>query len=101
MLPRPGRPHDQLLRNVVVAGIGGLVLGHVLWLVGMSVATSTRTVNAWVLAVAAASILVGVAGGLLGWRHYRKRSNVWAAFLWCLPVSPVLFSIAVLAVTYL
>ncbi|MBS1695284.1 MAG: hypothetical protein JST91_24020 [Actinobacteria bacterium] len=89
------------MRNVVVAGIGGLVLGHVLWLVGMSVATSTRTVNAWVLAVAAASILVGVAGGLLGWRHYRKRSNVWAAFLWCLPVSPVLFSIAVLAVTYL
>jgi hypothetical protein len=101
MLPRPHRPHDQLLRNELVAGIGGLVIGHVLWLIGISLATGTSDISFWVLLVAAVSLLLGVAAGVLGWRHYQRKSHVWAAFLWCLPAAPVLFSIIVLGVTYL
>jgi hypothetical protein len=89
------------VRAVIVAGIGGLVIGHVLWLLGIKLATETQSVNAWVLVVAAASFVVGIVGGLLGWRFHRQRATAKAAFLWCLPISPVLFSLSVLGVTYL
>jgi cytochrome bd-type quinol oxidase subunit 2 len=101
MLPRPHRAHDQLLRAIWVAGIGGLVVGHILWLAGISIATATRTVSSWVLIVAAVSLVLGATAAALGWRSYQRKSEVWAAFLWTLPVSPVLLSIAVLGVTYL
>jgi hypothetical protein len=101
MLPRPCRTHDQLLRALWVAGIGGLVVGHILWLAGISIATATRTVSSWVLVVAGVSFVLGAGAGVLGLRYYRRKSDVWAAFLWGLPVSPVLLSLAVLGVTYL
>ena len=101
MLPRARWPHDQLLRAIWVAGIGGLIVGHMLWLTGISVAIATRTVSSWVLVVAAASFLVGIAAGLLGWRAYREKSEVKAAFLCALPIAPVLLSLVVLGVTYL
>jgi hypothetical protein len=84
-----------------VAGIGGLVAGHILWLAGISLAITTATISTWVLVVAAASFVVGGVSGWLGWRAYQRKSEVWAAFLFALPVSPVLFSLAVLGVTYL
>ena len=89
------------MRSVIVAGIGGLVIGHILWLVGIKFATETQSVNFWVLVVAGVSLLVGVIGGLLGSRYHRRRASAKAAFLWCLPISPVLFSLSVLGVTYL
>ena len=89
------------MRAIWVAGIGGLVVGHILWLAGISIAVATTSINAWVLVVAAVSIVVGIAAGVLGWRAYRRKSDVWAAFLCCLPVSPVLLSLCVLGVTYL
>lgn len=89
------------MRNEIVAGIGGLVVGHILWLTAISLATDSGYVNQWVLVVAAASFLVGVAGVMVGLRKYQHKDYEWAAFLWLLPVSPVLFSIAVLGVTYL
>ncbi|MDV3125624.1 hypothetical protein M1247_11925 [Mycobacterium sp. 21AC1] len=89
------------MRNEIVAGIGGLVVGHILWLAAISFATDAVKVNEWVLVVAAASFVLGVVGGVLGWRRAQQKSYVWAAFLWCLPVSPVLFSVGVLGVTYL
>jgi uncharacterized membrane protein YoaK (UPF0700 family) len=101
MLPRPARPHDQLLRALWVAGIGGLVAGHVLWLAGISLATSTTNVSTWVLVVAVVSFVLGAAAAALGWRSYQHKGEVWAAFLWALPVSPVLLSLAVLGITYL
>jgi cytochrome bd-type quinol oxidase subunit 2 len=110
MLPRARRPHDQFLnvaqtvstaRAIWVAGIGGLIVGHMLWLAGISIAIATRTVSSWVLVVAVASFVVGIVAGLLGWRAYRKKSEVWAAFLCALPISPVLLSLVVLGVTYL
>jgi hypothetical protein len=89
------------LRALWVAGIGGLVVGHILWLAGISIAVATSSINAWVLVVAALSFVVGIVAGVLGWRHYKQRSEIWAAFLWALPVSPVLLSLTVLGVTYL
>jgi hypothetical protein len=72
-----------------------------LWLAGISIAIATRTVSSWVLVVAAVSMVFGTVAVALGWRSYRHKSEVWAAFLWALPVSPVLLSLAVLGVTYL
>jgi cytochrome bd-type quinol oxidase subunit 2 len=89
------------LRAIWVAGIGGLVVGHILWLAGISIAIATRSVNSWVLVVAAISIVLGAVAAALGWRSYRHKSDIWAAFLWALPVSPVLLSLIVLGVTYL
>jgi hypothetical protein len=78
-----------------------LVVGHALWLAGIMAATSTATISSWVLLVAAASFVLGAIVGAFGWRAYRRKSDVWAAFLWGLPVSPVLLSLVVLGVTYL
>jgi hypothetical protein len=89
------------LRAIWVAGIGGLVVGHILWLAGISIAIATRSVNSWVLVVAVVSFVVGAAAAWSGWRSYQRKSEVWAAFLWALPVSPVLLSLVVLGVTYL
>src|ERR1700704_5676032 len=101
VLPRPRRPHDQLLRAIWVAGIGGLVVGHILWLAGIFVAIATRSINTWGLGVAGGSMVVGVVAVTVGLRSYRRKSEIWAAFLWALPVSPVLLSLTVLGVTYL
>lgn len=89
------------MRNEIVAGVGGLVVGHILWLIAITLATNTTDVSTWVLVVAAASLLLAVAAGLLGRRLHQRKSYVPAAFLWGLPVSPALFSLIVLGVTYL
>jgi hypothetical protein len=89
------------VRATIVAGLGGLIIGHMLWLTAISFATKTTTVNGWVLAVAAGSLILAVAGGVLGRMYYGRKAFAKAAFLWCLPISPMLFSISVLAVTYL
>jgi predicted phage tail protein len=84
-----------------VAGIGGLVVGHILWLAGISLAVATSSIADWVLVVAAISFVLGGVAAWLGWRDYQRKSEVRAAFLLALPISPVLFSVAVLGVTYL
>ena len=77
------------------------MVGHILWLAGISVAIATQTVSTWVLVVAAVSFVVGAAAAYFGWRSYKRRSEIWAAFLLALPVFPVLLSLTVLGVTYL
>jgi len=89
------------LRATLVAAIGGLVVGHILWLVAISIAIATTTVNRWVLIVSAVIAVLAVAAVVAGWRLYRRQSHVWAAFLWCIPISPVLLTLCVLGVTYL
>jgi hypothetical protein len=89
------------VRATIVAGLGGLIVGHMLWLLAISLATKTLTVNAWVLVVAAGSLLLAIAAGLIGRTYHGRRAFAKAAFLWCLPISPLVFSISVLAVTYL
>ena len=53
------------------------------------------------LIVSAVIIAVAIGIGLLGLRSYRRKDQVWTAFLWALPVAPVLMTVAVLGVTYL
>jgi uncharacterized protein YacL len=89
------------LRAAVVAGIGGLIIGHIVWLVAISLAFKTTTVNDWVLVISIACVLLGAVLGLLGWRFYRRKASVMAAFLCCLPIAPVLLTVCVLGVTYL
>lgn len=89
------------MRNEIVAGIAGLVVGHILWLAAITLATDSSRVTRWVLVVAGLSFAGALAAAWFGWRKYQNKSLVWAAFLWCLPVSPVLFSLGVLGVTYL
>ena len=89
------------MRAVVVAGIGGLIIGHVLWLIGISLAMATTDVSTWVLVVSAASVVVAVVGGLLGRRFHQAKAYAKAWFAWCLPMAPVLLSVIVLGVTYL
>ncbi|WKG04429.1 hypothetical protein [Mycolicibacterium sp. HK-90] len=89
------------MRNEIIAGIAGLVVGHILWLAAISLATEGSRVTVWVLLVAALSLIGGAAAGYYGRRKYREKSHTWAAFLWALPVSPVVFSLVLLGVTYL
>jgi hypothetical protein len=88
------------VRATIVAGLGGLIVGHMLWLLAISLATKTLTVNAWVLVVAGGSLVLAVACWLIGRKFYGRKAFAKAAFLWCLPISPIVFSISVLAVTY-
>ncbi|MET0995066.1 MAG: hypothetical protein ABWY20_13775 [Mycobacterium sp.] len=77
------------------------MVGHILWLIAISSAISTTTVERWVLIVAAVIGVLSAAALLVGWRRYQPKSEVWAAFLLCLPVSPLLFTLGVLGVMYL
>lgn len=101
MLPRPRRPHDQLLRSIVLAGIGGLVLGHILWLIAISLATGYAATSTFVLILAV--LVFGLAAwiGRLAWQRYQRGDLVPATFLGALPLLPVIFTIVVLGVTYL
>jgi len=89
------------VRSVVVAGIGGLVLGHILWLMAITLASGSSTTSALVLVVAALVVLAAAGLGYLAWQRYQRKELVWAAFLGALPVLPVIFTIVVLGVTYL
>ncbi|GAY14700.1 hypothetical protein [Mycobacterium sp. shizuoka-1] len=89
------------MRPTLIAGIGGLVVGHILWLIGISIATSGEDVSFWVLIFSAVIAVVSVVVGLLAWSSYQRKKLVWAAFLAGLPISPVIFTLIVLGVTYL
>jgi hypothetical protein len=103
MLPRLGRPHDQLLtlRDNVVAGIGGLVVGHILWLIAIWLAMDMDEVSTSVLVVAAVVVVGGAVSVYFARKFQRRKVFVKAAFLWCLPILPVLMTVCVLGVTYL
>ena len=86
---------------MIVAAVGGLVLGHMLWLLAISLAINTSDVSLWVLIASAVIIVLAAVLALLGWRAYRRGDQVWTALLWSLPVAPVLLTVTVLGVTYL
>lgn len=88
-------------RAVIVAAIGGLVIGHMLWLLAISLAINTGEVSFWVLITSAVIAVAAALVGYFGWRAYQRRDRVWTAFLWSVPVAPVLFTLVVLGVTYL
>ena len=81
-----------------------MIVGHMLWLAAISFAIASESVSTWVLVVAAVSFAVGAAAAFAGrykWRQKTPESEAWAAFLWGLPITPVLLSVIVLGVTYL
>ncbi|MBB3605145.1 hypothetical protein FHT40_004829 [Mycolicibacterium sp. BK556] len=89
------------MRPTLIAGIGGLVVGHILWLIGISIATSGQDVSFWVLILSAVIAVLAAVVGFVAWRNYKRKRLVWAAFLGCVPVSPIIFTLIVLGVTYL
>jgi cytochrome bd-type quinol oxidase subunit 2 len=89
------------LRAIWIAGLGGVIVGHILWLLGISLAIATSRVQFWVLILAAIVLLVSAVALWFGREKYRRKSQVWAAFLLCLPIAPVLLTLVVLGVTYL
>lgn len=88
-------------RAVIVAAIGGLVIGHMLWLVAISLAINTSDVSFWVLITSAVITVLCAAVAWFGWRAYQRKDQVWTAFLWSVPVAPMLLTLVVLGVTYL
>ena len=102
MLPRPGRPHDQLLvRQIVVAGVGGVLIGHIVWLLGISLARRAPSVSTAVLVLSVVLLLASGWVGYQAWQRYQRKEMVPAAFLAGLTVSPVMFTLIVLGVTYI
>lgn len=87
---------------VAIAGVGGLILGHIVWLLGISLARSApSSVSTWVLGVCALFLLAAAAAFSQARHLYQRKEMVKAAFLAGLSVSPVLFTLIVLGVTYL
>lgn len=89
------------MRSIVVAGIGGLVLGHIVWLLGITLATDSSSRSTIVLIL---SVLFLGGGGYAIHRarqFYERKQWTPAAFLGGLAVSPVIFTLIVLGVTYL
>jgi hypothetical protein len=89
------------LKPVVVAGVGGLMLGHIVWLIGISLARGASPTHALILVAAALVFLAAGGIGYLAWQRYQRNELVWAAFLGALPVLPVILTLIALAATYL
>lgn len=90
------------MRQAIVAGIGGVIIGHIVWLLGISLARMAPSAHGtWVLLFSALFLLGAAAAVYEGWQAYRRQQCDRAAFLGGLAVSPVLFTMVVLGVTYL
>ncbi len=89
------------MRSVVVAAIGGLLLGHILWLLGITLATDSGSRSTIVLMLSV--IFLAAAGYAIyrAWQYYQRQQWTPAAFLGGLSVSPVILTLVVLGVTYL
>lgn len=91
----------QSQSETVVGAIGGVVIGYILWLVGVSIGVTTATTATWSVVILIISVLAGAVTWLAGWRLYRRRIHPWAAFLFGLPILPVVLSLCVITVAYL
>jgi uncharacterized membrane protein YjfL (UPF0719 family) len=85
----------------ILAAVGGVLAGYVLWLVAISIGDSLTTVSRWGVVVLIASLVFALGALLWGRRLRRKRNFSLASFAFALPVLPVLLSIGVLADSYL
>jgi hypothetical protein len=89
------------VKPTLIAGIGGVLLGHALWLIGISMATGSASRDTAVLVVSVLFLLFAAAMAYLAWQRYQRRELTWSAFLAGLALSPVVFTVIVLGVTYL
>ena len=92
----------RLQQTVVVAGVGGVIIGHVVWLMGISVArTVLASLSGWVVLFSALFALAAAWAIHEAWQSYRCGRLTRAAFFGGLAASPVIFTVIVLGVTYL
>ena len=89
------------MKPALIAGIGGVLLGHALWLIGISMATGSASRSTAVVVVSVLFLLFAAAMAYLAWQRYQFRELTWAAFLAGLAFSPVVFTVIVIGVTYL
>lgn len=89
------------MRPALIAGIGGVLLGHALWLIGISMATGSASRDTAVLVVSALFLVFAAAMAYLAWQRYQRGELTWSAFLGGLAFSPIVFTFIVLGVTYL
>jgi hypothetical protein len=85
----------------ILAAIGGVIAGYVLWLVAISIGDALTTVSRWGVVVLIGSLVLGLVALLWGRRLRGKRNFSLASFAFALPVLPVLLSIGVLADSYM
>jgi hypothetical protein len=90
----------MLRTETVVGGIGGVTIGYVLWLVAFSIGDDTTTVSHWSPIVLIVSVALAVGAVVWGLGLRRRRKFLWSAFAFCLPVLPVVLTLAVLADLY-
>jgi drug/metabolite transporter (DMT)-like permease len=82
-------------------GIGGMIVGYLLWLVAISIGDALTTVSLWSLIVLLVSAVFAVWAMLWGRRLRRQQNYPLASFMFALPVLPVLLSLSVLFRTYI
>ena len=89
------------MKPALIAGVGGVLVGHALWLIGISIATGSSSVSTGVLAVSALCLIGAGAAIYQAWNDYHRTQWPQAAFLGGLAFSPMVFTTIVLGVTYL
>jgi len=82
-------------------GIGGVIVGYLLWLVAISIGDAITTVSLWSLIVLSVSAVFALWAVRRGRRLRRRRNYPLASFVFALPVLPVLLSLGVLVRTYI
>lgn len=77
------------------------MVGHILWLIAITGAMDQDKVSTWVLVISGVVIVGGGLAVFFARKFQQRKAFVWSAFLWCLPIMPVLMTVCVLGVTYL
>jgi hypothetical protein len=83
------------------AALGGLLAGHVLWLVAFTIGNDVTTVGLWGPVVLVVSVAFALGTTLWGRRLQGRGNATLASFAFALPVIPVVLSVAVLVSSYL
>lgn len=78
-----------------------MILGHIIWLLGISMARASSSGSLWVLLFSALFLLGGTLAIYQARQNYQGKQLTRAAFLAGLAVSPVLFTLVTLGVTYI
>ena len=77
------------------------MVGHILWLIAITGAMDQDEVSTWVLVISGVVLVGGGLAVFYARKLQQRKAFVRSAFLWCLPVMPVLMTVCVLGVTYL
>jgi hypothetical protein len=87
--------------GAVMGAIGGLAAGYVLWLVAFSIADDNAAVGQWAPTVLLVSVVLAICAVLWAALLRRRENYLWSGFGFCLPILPVVLTLAVLADVYL